>query len=256
MTDEALQAELLANQSQEIPEMEDLDVALDEGAESSEEPQSEENSTIDAPLGQLFGEKIDEPKQTDNNKTVPLSTFLDLKSEMKELKESLKVGQGNQALEELAQEYDVDVDFMRKLANTIQQENAKEIQAKYDPIIKKQEEETRLKEQNNLFDKVFEQAKKSYTDISDVINKEIIKDMALNPKNANKTVKELIKEVYGGVMNKTDESPAPSFEKVQARASKESGLDFGNLSLEDHNAIAADPKLKKAYGDWVVKNIL
>ncbi len=268
MTDEALQAELLANhQSPEVPETEDQDVASYQDAESSEEPQEiEENSTIDAPLGELFGGEPETVIETEDDSedekdlssaNVPLSTFLELKKELKNAQNALKNSSmaTDSALQELAQEYDVDVDFMRKLADSIKQETAKEFQSKYEPMFNKQQQEREAEKRDALFTKVFEQAKKSYPELNDVLNKDLIKDLALDPKNSNKTVKQLIEWTYGGVINRIDETPAPSFEKGSSGSTKSSGLDFSNLSEQDHKAIANDPKLSKEYGDWVVKNV-
>jgi hypothetical protein len=269
MTDEALQAELLGNaeetQEEETqPEVEEeAPETVADDSESSEEPQEEENSDINVPLGELLGneEETDEPAETTKKvdvqgDTVPLALFLDLKREMKELESKAKGGDSNALLEAIADKHNVDVDFMREFADSIRENTAKEIRKEYEPFFNKQKEEAENLKKDQLFDSVYDSATKSFPELEGVLNKDLIKGLALDPKNSDKSVKQLIEWAYKGVMSKDDETPAPSFEEGSPSGGKKSGkLDFSNLSPEDHKTIADDPKLRKEYGDWVTENV-
>ena len=110
------------------------------------------------------------------------------------------------------------------------------------------------KKKEDVFNKIFEKASISFPELKGVLDKETIKRLAFDKENSDKTVKQLIEKVYGGVIGKKEEEPSPSFEKGGVGA-KTSTLDFANLSAEDHKLIKGDPKLAEEYGDWVVKNV-
>ncbi len=86
----------------------------------------------------------------------------------------------------------------------------------------------------------------------DVANKDIIKQLALNPDNAKKTFPQLMEEVYGGSVQgkRTMETAQPNGGR------DDEPVDFaqaGNPAV--YARIKADPKLRKQYNDYVQKNL-
>lgn len=254
MTDEQLKEELLQQEDEQTPEEPVEDTQEEETSPSPEEPQEEEDSTIDKPLSDVFNEE----KRTDD--TVPLAKYLDMKNKLQsKLDEKdqliMESTPNNKEIASLAEKYDVDAEFMSEFAKIMKAEALKEAQEKYDPILKKQAEEKALSEKEKLFNQVFDKVSESYSEYAGIINKDIIREMALNGKNADKSVRQLIESVYGGVIKSKEEAPASSFEQSRPSTKKSKDIDFSNLSDSDHDLIASDPKVREEYGKWLESNL-
>ena len=233
-------------------EQEEQDVP-EEPAKSPEEPLYEEDEDISKPMSEVLGNK---PKEEPKDDSVPLAKYLELKSELAAAKsQEMTKSEEKASLKDLAEEYDVDLDFVQKLASTISSEAQKKAKEEYEPFLKQQQEKERTQEQNKVFESVYEKAILAFPDLEGSINKNVIKALAFDEKNSNKSVKDIINEVYGGVIERVESAPGASFEKPSTGTRKSTGLDYSNLSKEDHDAIASDPSLKKGYGDWLEKNL-
>lgn len=238
-----------------------------EGADNdSEEPETpdkesgESDEELDKPLGEILGtkkEEEDEPEEDEPSQegVVPLSLFLELKREMKELKEKTAAS-NDDVIADLSSRYDVDPQFMQEMVDAISSKTAKQFQDKYEPLIEKQVKEREQEKVESVFDKVFDKAVKQFSGNESIIQKDLIKRLALDPENADKSVKQLIEWAYGGALETVEGKPSVSFEKPKAGGGKKSTtLDFANLSPEDHKTIADDPKLRAEYGEWVTQNV-
>ncbi|MDC1191105.1 hypothetical protein N8148_02780 [Gammaproteobacteria bacterium] len=239
----AVNAEEVTEDTQELPE---------EPQNVPEEPQAEEEQ--DETMEELLGTKEEEVEKKDDS--VPLAKFLELKSELSEIKKAvMSKSEKADTIEALADEYDVDIDFVSRLSKNIEAKTSKAIQDKYEPIIAKQQIEQQREKTDKMFDTVYGKAIESLPDFTNVVNKDVIKKLALDDSNSKKTVKQIIKEVYGGMVEKVDGQPHPSFEKPSTGTRNPGTLDYSNLSNEDHKTIASDPKLKAEYGEWAVENL-
>lgn len=224
---------------------------------SPEEPQHEEDPELDKPMSEVLGTKAQEAEQEIKD-SVPLATFLELKKEMAELRQqNLSKNETSSSLRELADKYDVDQDFLAEFAEGVAAKAKEEVEKKYEPLIKQQADERRLEKQEQMFNAVFEKALASQPEhIAKVVNKDVIKRLAFDDVNGDKSVRQLIKDVYGNVPEQVDSRPSPSFEKASTGTRKDTNIDFNNLSPEDHDTIANDPKLRAEYGDWLVENVM
>ena len=236
------------------------DFINEEGADSDqsdvpEEPQQgpedphvveDQDETMEEVLG------LKEKTEAQTEQTVPLSTFLEMKKELSSLKkQALSDSERDASIEAIAAEYDVDLNFANQLADAIAAKAAKEVQKQYEPIIQKQKQA----ETDKMFDKVYDKAIESMPEFANVANKDIVKKLALDPSNKTKTIKQIMKDVYGDIVERIESQPGPSFEKPRTTNRNVNEMDFGNLTLEDHDLIAHDPKLRAQYGDWMTKNM-
>ena len=179
--------------------------------------------------------------------TVPLSVFLALKDDMKELKRELKerpqsTAEVNATIKAFTDKYpDTNPDAIAdiiKIAVT-------EVEAKYTPIIERQENERKQQDFDTKFDVIFTKALAENPDVKDA-NKEVIKALALTPKYNNTPVAEIIREVYptGTVGRTTTENEirvsADTIEQI---------VDVDAITPAQRAQIMENPELRKAYFD-------
>jgi len=214
-----------------------------------EEP--EEAKVEQVPLEDMIEEKRPDVRNQDS---VPLAAHLELKRELKALQKTINktqqsdVSLANSDISSIANEYGVDKDFVSKLANAIQTNTQKEVEAKYAPILERQEAERRAEKMEALFDKVFEQSIKENPDYAKIANKGIIKSLAFNPANSKKTVVQILEEAYGNSI-----PTKPSIETARPAPNKQDKVDFDSMNAEEASAASIDPSLKGEYANWLIK---
>jgi hypothetical protein len=195
-----------------------------------------------------------EPKKEAD--TVPLSVYLSLKDDVKELKkEILEAKNSNKStvlldgVEDLAKKYpDVDKDFINDILSSATSKAQKEIDSKYSPIIAKQEAEKAKEVFDKAFDKVFDKAVTDNADLPKNIDKEVIKALALTPAYKNTPISEILLKVYGGV----DTGTATTENETRAAGDTgEIAIDFTKMSAEQKEQVLADPKSRKKYFDYL-----
>jgi hypothetical protein len=88
--------------------------------------------------------------------------------------------------------------------------------------------------------------------LKDVANKDILKQLATSPENANKTMAQLVEEVYGHTVQgkKTMETAQPNGGRDGETVNF---AEAGNPEV--YARIKADPKLNKEYREYVMKNL-
>jgi hypothetical protein len=133
------------------------------------------------------------------------SQLADLTSRAKE--ENLSNRDVDADLSKIAEEYGLDQTGLDKVAKAIKGQLAADMEERLRPITER-EANTR-KEQ--IFNQHFTRAMENLPDLKDVVNPEVIKQLAYNPANANKTYTQLIQETYGGMVKgrETLESTVP-----------------------------------------------
>lgn len=227
------------------------EVNIEETAEETvETPVEEVQETLGDTLGSI--QEADKPKG--KPETVPINVFLDLKKELKEMKASLKQAPiSESSIEKLAEEFpDVDPSFIQKLAGAIENSTAKKMEEKYSTKISELENVSKRETQEKKFNDLYEKTLDSMPYFKDVANKEVLKQLAMNPENASKTFPQLMEEVYGSSVQgkKTMETAQPNAGRA------EEGVDFsqaGNPAV--YARIKSDPKLFKQYNEYVQRNL-
>lgn len=237
---------------------EEPETPQEEETKSPEEPtdqatDTQEDEDINKSMSELLGGKEEQKSEEKSNDTVPLATYLELKSELAEIKrQDMTKSQESESLKALAEEYDVDADFVQKLGAVLTAEAEKKVKEKYEPFIQKQQQSEIEKKQNEVFDSLYGKILKSNPEMEGIVNKDVIKALAFDKSNANKSVKQIINEVYGGAIEKADLDSVSSFEKGSVATRKETTtIDFNNLSKKDFDRIESDPKLKEQYGEFL-----
>jgi len=150
---------------------------------------------------------VSEPKE--EKETVGLDKFLELKKQNKKLSKDLEdfkklVEDGGSATEvsadinSLSEEYpDLDKKFLNKLVSTIRTQVEKDADEKITSRLKPLEAKEKEEKINNAFNTHFDLAMKDMPEFKNIVNPEVIKTLSLDPKNKNKTFKQIIEDTYG-----------------------------------------------------------
>lgn len=209
--------------------------------EVKEESESTENQTVatdettdEESVASLHEEESEESKPVPN--TVPKSR---LDKEIKKRKELEKqLADATKAADE-----DDDVDDpeddseVKKLAKDLEE-------------IKQRERRVRAEQ---VFEQHFTKALENNSDYKDVVNKEVIKQMAFNPANKDKTYSQLIQEAYGNAIpgRKTVESTTPRGGAKDVKVD----VDLARKDPEYRREVLSDPDMRKQYNSGIEKRI-
>lgn len=210
-------------------------------------------------------EEVSEPTleqalpQEDDRPTVGLDKFLDQKRVNKELKQKLqdleaRIEEGSTKREvtadirALADQHNVDPEFLESFADAVRQRTESVLEEKLRPLTEKQASEQREKTFNTYLTQTLEEM----PEYKGVINPEILKQLAYNPANRNKTFKQLLEETYGNVVKprKTMENGSPRGEAAQA-------FDYDKAVKEPEyfREVMSDPTLKKQYNEEMLRRM-
>jgi len=215
--------------------------------EAKEEPKAKKEATI----GEQLGTKKVESKP--EAKTVPEAVFLDVKKELKALKKS--VDEGNKAkaevsgdIAEIAKQYDIKPEFLEEFANAIQDKTKKEFEADIADKLKPLKEKEQSEKIETAFGVAYDKALEASPEFKDVVQRDVIKALSLNPANASKTFNQIMEESYGHLVTgkrSIDQSGGPSPKETT------SAVDFGRMKTDTkyYSEVMANPTMKKEYNE-------
>lgn len=213
------------------------------------EPAKEPEPTV----AQMMGEKkVENVPIARLNKEIQRKK--ELEKEVQELREKLASGtttdtQVTSDLKALAEEHNIDPTFLDKLAKTIKAQAESDIEEKLRPLTEREAREARDKAFNEHFSKTLE----AMPEFKDVVNASVIKQMAMNPENAEKTFSQLIEEAYGSSIQgkRTIETNTPR------GGGKHEGLDIERAQKDTkyYKEVMANPVLKAQYNEGLTSRI-
>ena len=206
-------------------------------------------------------EVVEEPKEEtiealEEPKVVPEAALLKYKTKnkelMKELEELRNSDKSNAEVSadiaSLSKEFDVDVKFLEKLTKTVQAQTAKEFEDKLKPFQEKEKSEARDKKFNEFYNKAMD----NLPELKDVVNPTVIKSLANDPSNKNKTFTQLILDTYGNTIpgKRTIETTQPGGGKEPQK------LDYDRAKTDPvyFKEVMSDPALKADYNSQMINN--
>lgn len=204
-------------------------------------------------VGQMLGDKkVEQVPIARLNKEIQRKK--ELEDKVRELETKLAEGTKTQTqvssnLKDLAAEHNVDPDFLDKLAKAIKAETESDFEEKLRPLTERDAREARDKAFNEHFGKTLE----AMPEFKEVVNPAVIKQMALNPENAEKTFKQLIEEAYGNTIQ-----GKRSIENSTPRGGgKVEGLDIARAGKDSayFKEVMANPELKRQYNEGLTSRI-
>lgn len=195
--------------------------------------------------------------------TVPLSKFLELKTENKAAKRDIadlqsKIKDGatkneiSKGIKEIADEHNVDENFLMEFANTIKAQAESGIDNKIAEKLKPLQDEDNAKKIDNIFNTSYDKVIETMPEYKDIVNKAVIKTLALDPANKNKTFTKIIEESYGHLVKgvKTIDASTPD------TRDKDQTLDKSKLKDPTYmKSVLADKVLKEEYNKGLIDRL-
>lgn len=194
--------------------------------------------------------------------TVPLATLLEFKKENKEvkrelaeLKKSIENGatksEISKSIQQLAEDNNVDVNFLQDFANSIKKASDESIEEKIANRLKPIEEKEKAEKISKAFDSVYEKIIEENPEYKGVASKEVIKALSLNPENKNKTFNKIIEDAYGHLIKgkKSIDSTSPGKKNSQS-------LNVSKLADPEYfEEVMDNPKLKEEYNKGLLERL-
>jgi len=205
----------------------------------------------DAQEEQTLGEALPEEKPT-----VGLDKFLEQKRTNKELKQKLaeleeRIEQGttkrevSKDIRSLAEQHNVDPEFLESFADAIRERAESVVEEKLRPLTEREA----VAKREQLFNTHLTNALEEMPEYKDVVNPEVLKQLAFNPANANKTFRQLLEDVYGNVQKNRK-----TIETTSARPTVATfDYDKAQSDTAYFKDIMADPQLKKMYNEEMLR---
>ena len=195
---------------------------------------------------------------------VPESALLKYKSQSKEsakalkaLQESIDSGDSKsevtKGIKAIADEHNIDEKFLKDFAEAVRSEAEADIDSRIDSKLKPMSESAKADKTNKLFEQGYKESLEAMPEFKDIVNKEVIKSLVLNPSNKNKTFKNVIEEAYGHLVE-----GKKTLEKTGSRIDKTDGsIDYKKARKDPKyfNEVMADPALKKKYNEGLTNRI-
>lgn len=225
-------------------------------------PEAEVKAPAEAPTEEKKEQTIAEAlevtpvKEEPKVETVGLDKFLKEKAgrreaekQLKSLRESIEDGatkaEISSTVEAIADEHNIDKPFLNKLVATIKAETEKDFEDKLSSRLKPIEEKEKAEKIGKAFTEHYAKAIEEMPEFKDISNPEVIKTLSLDPKNAQKTFKQIIEETYGNAIG-----GKRSIETTIPRGGKEpEPLDVARAAKDGayFAEVMANPKLKAEY---------
>lgn len=213
------------------------------------------------------GDALDNKEPKKEPKMVPEAVLIEAKRQTKAAQKALKDLQANIEsgasseevnidLDTIAAEYpDVDPNFLKKFAKAVSAQAKAEAKAETEEEIKPIKEKERAAEVDKIFTEHYDKTLDAMPEYKDIANKEVVKTLSLDPKNANKTFAQILELAYGHLVK----GKRTLEKEVKPRGGKE---DDTEIDMKKANAdpayfkeIMADPELKKQYNAGLAKRL-
>ena len=245
----------MAEQATVAPEAESKAPEAETTVETTPEVKPEAPVVVEKTVSEMVEETTPEEKPN----MVPESAFLGEKKarkaaekEIAQLKKQIESGatavEISDSVAEIAEEHDIDKNFLQKLVTAIKNDTEKDLEAKFGSKGKETEKQEKY---DTVFQKALETALARTPEFKDIVNPAVIKDLAALPSNANKTLSQILEDTYGNAIQgkRTIETTTPGGGKDPEP------LDYkrAKKDTEYFKQIMADPKKKAEYNDRMLK---
>lgn len=208
-------------------------------------------------------QKATTPEPVKEPETVGLDKFLEIKKENKQFKKDIqdlqrRIEDGATTTEvssdinSLSEEYpDVDKKFLTKLASTIRAQVEKDADEKISSRLKPLEQKEKDEKIDAAFSTHFNLAIEKMPEFKDIVNRDVIKTLSLDPKNKNKTFQQIIEDTYGSALTgkRTMDTTTPA----GGKDSEELNFDRARSDTAYFKEVMGNPRLKAEYNDIMLK---
>lgn len=236
-------------QAEAVPQVEQKPV---ENPEPVDEPE-------DKPLDEMLGEEpVEEPEESDDDveeddevEMIPKATMLEVKRKLKEKIRALEAKKGPAQAKDLREIADSISEKYPDVSNEFIQDLLGPVAGMFEQMQNEKKQSELSKKKDELFDKVYGQITEKNPAITEIVNKDFIKQETMKPENKGKTVKEIIKTVYGNALEKK----VGSFDSYVPTRGTPEPANLSNPTSQEMKDINADPKLKEKYIQNVIDKV-
>jgi len=222
-------------------------------------PEVTKEPVVEKTISEMVPEK--EPEKPN---LIPESVFLGEKKarkaaekELARLKAEIEGGASREdisdSIDAIAEEHDIDKSFLKKLASTIKAEAKNEAKAEWEAELKaKSEGDSKVKQFEDSFAKGLQVALERGPEFKNLVNVDVIKQLALLPQNSKKTISQLLEDTYGNAIQgkrtiETETSPGGGKDPEPLNFKK------AQTDIEYFKEVMADPKKKAQYNEEMMK---
>lgn len=218
--------------------------------EAPKEPAKPE-AVAQEPKKETVGDVLDPKPVEKKEDTVPLSTFLEMKKEMKQeikdLKKTIEEGGTRKEIaadiKSLSEKHGVDAEFLQEFAQSVREG----MKSENEELLKPMKEKEKAEKIDKAFNEHFSKALEEMPEFESIVNKEVIKTLSLNPANRNKTFTQIIEESYGHLVQ-----GKRSIDSGSAGAGKSESGEVDMSRVKDptyFKEVMGNPALKKKYNE-------
>jgi hypothetical protein len=233
-----------------------------EPVEAKTEPKSDDKGEKEVKIGDALKTSDKKEPAEDKPRMVPEAVLIEYKKEAKaatkaleDLKKTIEDGatkkEVSKSIKDLAEKHNVDAEFLRDFADAVKKEAEAEVEEKVSARIKPITDKESADKVDKIFSEHFDKTLEAMPEYKAVVNKEVIKSLALDPKNANKTFAKIFEEAYGHLV-----TGKRTLETTKPRGGKDdTEIDFAKArkDAEYFKEIMSDPQLKKKYNEGIAE---
>lgn len=205
---------------------------------------------------ETIGDALNTKIPTKEPKMVPEAVLIEYKKENKEIHKELRdlkalIESGatkkevSGDLKALAEKHNVDPEFLSEFADSVRKEADSKIDEKINEKIKPIEEKENAEKREKVFNQHFDKTLEEMPEYKDLVNKDVIRALVMDPKNANKTFAQIFNDSYGHLVTgkKTLDTTTPR------GGQEDASIDFARAKSDSKyfEEIMADPQLKAKY---------
>lgn len=219
----------------------------------------EEQATVDETT---IADALDD-KETKVPDSIPYNRFKEKVDEVKgltdrieELESKLASGEMNKAevqedLESIADEHNLDATVLGRVAKAMEARALKSVEEKLAPLTAREEQVKRDKAFETMFNRAIEQ-NPEYAEVAD---KEVLRQLAFNPGNAQKTFSQLLNDTYGKFVTKPEKKTLETTTAGKTDAIESIDYKRAQTDSEYFAKIKADPALHAKYNEETLKGL-
>lgn len=189
-----------------------------------------------------FKEKVDESKELARRVAELESKIQEQDMSRREVKSDLS---------DIANEYDIPTEALDKVAEKLYSKAQATIEERLAPLTAKE----RAEKQDKVLSSMLQKALEANPDYQSVVNQDVIKQLALNPANANKTFTQLIQETYGNAVTPAERKTMETTSPGKSEAIDKVDYERAKTDIEYFRQIKADPALRKEYNEQQLKDM-
>lgn len=223
---------------------------------------SEAEATVEAKEATI-ADAISEKEETKIPDSIPYNRFKEkvdenkeLQSRVEELEKSINAQdmskkEVDSEVRDMAEEFGIDENVLGKLAQKLQAQAQQTIEEKLAPLAQKDKAE----KQDRVLSQMLDKALEANPEFDGKVNKDVIKQLALNPANASKTMSDLIRETYGSAVSPAEKKTMETTSPGKSDVIDSVDYDRAQSDSEYFAKIKADPKLKSEYNKKMTEQL-